>query len=50
MIKKLDEGDGVLIDDVIKSSKIGDAEEIINRLLENGDIFEIKPGKLKILE
>ena len=50
LIKKLDEGDGVLIDDVIKSSKIGDAEEIINRLLENGDIFEIKPGKLKILE
>ena len=26
------------------------AESIINKLLENGDIFEIKPGKLKVLE
>ena len=50
LIKKLDEGDGVPIDDAIKNSKICDAEEIISRLLEKGDIFEVKPGKLKILE
>src|SRR3989338_6517993 len=34
LIKKLDKGDGVPIDDAIKNSKICDAEEIISRLLE----------------
>jgi len=50
LIKDLDRGDGVSFEDVIKSSSNGKAEEIINRLLENGDVFEIKPGRLKILE
>ena len=50
LIKKLDAGEGAPIDDVIKNSGANDAEEIINRLLENGDIFEIKPGKVKVLE
>ena len=50
LVKKLDLGDGADIDDVIKNSKNKDAENTINRLLENGDIFEIKPGKLKVLE
>mgnify|MGYP001559486817 FL=1 len=49
LIKKLDNGDGASFDDIIKSRGI-DAEKILNRLLENGDIFEIKPGKLKVLE
>ena len=50
LIKSLDNGDGVSVDDVIKSSNNIKAESIINSLLENGDIFEIKPGKLKVLE
>lgn len=50
LIKKLDNGEGVAIDEVIKDSKTEDAEHIINRLLENGDIFEIKPGRIKVLE
>ena len=50
LIKKLDDGEGVAIEEVIKSSSNSKAEQIITRLLENGDIFEIKPGKLKILE
>jgi len=50
LIKKLDNGDGVFIEDVIKySNRIG-AEDVINKLLENGDVFEIKRGKLKVLE
>ena len=50
LIKKFDSGDGAPTDDIIKNSKAADAEKIINTLLENGDIFEIKPGRLKILE
>lgn len=50
LIKKMDAGDGVAIDDVVKNSNNSEAERIIYKLLENGDIFEIKPGKLKVLE
>jgi len=50
LIKKLDNGDGASFEDVIKSSKNAKAENVITKLLENGDIFEIKPGKLKVLE
>ena len=50
LIKKLDDGDGAAIEGVIKESNNPDAEKIISRLLENGDVFEIKPGKLKVLE
>ncbi|MBS3114584.1 hypothetical protein J4448_05775 [Candidatus Woesearchaeota archaeon] len=50
LIKKLDNGDGASFDDIIKGSGSVDAEKILNKLLENGDIFEIKPGKLKVLE
>ena len=50
LIKKLDDGDGASFDDIIKSFGSIDAEKILNKLLENGDVFEIKPGKLKVLE
>lgn len=50
LIRKMDNGEGVAIEEVIKSSNNSKAEQIINRLLESGDVFEVKPGKLKILE
>lgn len=50
LIKNLDSGDGADFDSVIRNSKNSDAEQIISRLLENGDVFEVKPGKLKVLE
>ena len=50
LIKKFDTDDGADIDEIIKNSDLNDAESIINRLLENGDIFEIKPGRVKVLE
>ena len=50
LIKKLDCGEGISTDEVIKVSNNAEAESIINKLLEHGDIFEIKPGKLKVLE
>lgn len=50
LIKILDGGSGVSFEDVINNSKNADAEKIINKMLENGDVFEITPGKLKVLE
>jgi RPA family protein len=49
LIKELDKGDGVSIDE-ISSKGIEDVDKIINMLLKEGDIFEIKPGRLKVLE
>lgn len=50
LIKSLDNGDGADFDAVIKNSKNSNAEQMITKLLENGDVFEVKPGKLKVLE
>lgn len=49
LIKNMDSGDGVDIEDIIKESKIDDTEQIIKGLLQEGEIFEIKRGKLKVL-
>jgi RPA family protein len=50
LIKKHDAGDGADIDEVLHESKDKDTEKIINGLLEKGDIFEIRKGRLKVLE
>ena len=49
VIRALDEGPGAQMDDVL--AKTGaDGEKTIAFLLQRGDVFEISPGKLKILE
>jgi hypothetical protein len=49
VIKEKDMGDGVPIELVIADA--GDsAEKIIQNLLETGEIFEIRPGRIKVLE
>jgi RPA family protein len=50
LIRKLDKGDGADIDTVIKDANMPDAEKIIINLLEKGEIFEIRKGKIKVLE
>jgi len=50
LIKNLDKGDGAAVDEIIKISNSAGTEETINKLLANGDVFEIKPGMLKVLE
>lgn len=50
LIKKLDDGEGASTDEVIKNTNINDAENIIKKLLEDGQIFEIRSGKVKVLE
>jgi hypothetical protein len=49
-IKDLDDGSGAEIGEVIKRSDVPKADELIRKLIEEGEIFELKPGKLKLLE
>jgi len=49
-IKKNDPGEGVEIEDIIQKSSLQGAEQIISTLLERGEIFEIRPGRVKTLE
>lgn len=49
LIRGRDEGEGVDTDEIIEVYG-SDVERIINGLLINGEIFEIRPGKLKVLE
>ena len=49
LIKDLDEGEGVLVDNIAVNSK-EDIDKIVSVLLKEGDVFEVKPGKLKVLE
>ncbi len=49
-VKKLDSGQGVDIDDIIKKTGIKEADDIIKKFLREGEMFEISPGKIKILE
>lgn len=50
VIKRLDRGEGADFDEVVKQSNSSEAESTVLSLLKNGDIFEVSPGKLKVLE
>ena len=49
LIKDLDQGNGVLIEEIIERSSLENTEKIIEKMLENGDIFQNSPGKVKVL-
>lgn len=49
-IKDLDSGDGAEIGEVLKRANLTNGEELIKKLIEEGEIFEIRSGYLKILE
>ena len=49
LISELDTGDGVAIDEIIEKSTIVDVEDIIERLIKNGEVFNNLPGKVKVL-
>lgn len=50
IIKEMDSGTGADFEDL--SNKLGssDAEALVKKLLEQGDVFEVKPGRYKVLE
>ena len=50
LIKELDKGEGIDTMEILNNINDKDAEKIINKLLENGEIFETKPGRLRVLE
>ena len=49
-IRSLDTGAGADVDAVIEQVGAGNAEKAIQFLLQSGDVFEVSPGKLKVLE
>lgn len=50
IISGLDSGEGAEVDVVVEQSGLGErAEKILHQLLLDGDIFEIRPGVVKVL-
>lgn len=49
-IRDLDKGPGADIDVVLARVDAPDANKFLRTLIEEGEIFEIRPGKLKVLE
>ncbi len=49
LIRTLDKGEGVRIEEIIEKSPLQNTEEIIETMLKNGDIFQNNPGKVKVL-
>jgi len=49
LIRKLDTGSGALIDDIITEAGAG-AEQQLRTMMSRGDIYELSPGCIKILE
>ncbi len=49
LIEQLDSTDGASMEEVISKSNVIDAEKLIKNLMEEGEIFQIKPGKLKVM-
>lgn len=49
LISNLDVGNGADSEDVINSAGIKNSKEIIEELIRQGELFEIKKGKLKVM-
>ncbi|MDP3697979.1 MAG: hypothetical protein Q8R47_00175 [Nanoarchaeota archaeon] len=49
LITELDKGEGAMIEEIIEKSPLEKTEEIIEKMLENGDIFQNMPGKVRLL-
>lgn len=49
-IRNLDKGSGADYEEAISKSGIENAEKTLLNLLKNGEVFEVSPGKLKVLE
>ena len=49
LIKELDNGEGADIDEIIELSKIKNAEELVKDFILRGEVFELKPGRIKLM-
>ncbi len=49
LIKQLDSGSGALQEEVIEKSRVKSSERILDQMIQSGDIFQITPGRIKVL-
>ena len=49
-IKSRDKGEGVDVEGIIKECRIDNCDKVIESMLKEGEIFENKPGRIKVLE
>lgn len=49
LIKELDQGEGVAVENLLERSSLDHTEQYIQQMLERGDIFQVRPGKIKVL-
>jgi|SRR3989344_732970 len=49
LIKEMDKGEGVRIEEIVEKSSLDKTEEILQKMIEEGDLFQNLPGKVKIL-
>ncbi len=49
IIEELDQGDGVPIELILDKSPLENTDQLIEKMLRTGDLFQNKPGKIKIL-
>ncbi|MCF8013487.1 OB-fold nucleic acid binding domain-containing protein, partial [Candidatus Woesearchaeota archaeon] len=50
LIKQKDKGDGANIEEVLQEANDKDAEKNLNILINEGEIFEVRAGKVKVLD
>ncbi len=49
LITDLDQGEGVFIEELLERSPLKKTEELLEKMLENGNIFQNLPGKVRVL-
>ncbi len=49
LIRSLDLGGGVRIEEIIEKSSLEETEKLLEKMLERGEIFEMLPGRVKVL-
>jgi RPA family protein len=49
IIKEKDNGEGILIEELIEISPLDETEKLIEKMLESGDVFQNLPGRIKVL-
>ncbi len=49
LIQELDHGEGVMMEEIISKSPVNNTEQLLDKMLESGEIFQNSPGKVKVL-
>ncbi len=49
LITNLDRGEGVFIEELLEKSPLKKTEELLEKMLENGTVFQNLPGKVRVL-